>query len=201
MVVLNPLRIAPSAPTVCTSLQTLSHLRQKMHLSMFRTIDAVTSLFRWESSPPLKGISLILKRSARFCSSQSPAFGQVRHSLGWSDRMALVGMVGQDEFGHYLAGVHHPQRAGPDHHILGTSGSAGRCQVPPPFYFHHTYTAGRRVVLDTGSLQVDMAQCRDVYPYFLRGLKYGRTLRDGHEMMVYLECYLFFFHCSSVFGQ
>ena len=174
MVVLNPLRIAPSAPTVCTSLQTLSHLRQKMHLSIVE-----------RHFPDIEAERQILQLAVP----------------GLRTGQALVGMVGQDEFGHYLAGVHHPQRAGPDHHILGTSGSAGRCQVPPPFYFHHTYTAGRRVVLDTGSLQVDMAQCRDVYPYFLRGLKYGRTLRDGHEMMVYLECYLFFFHCSSVFGQ
>ena len=88
MVVLKPRRIAPNAPTVCTSLHTLSQWRQKMHLSILRTMDEVTSRFRGESSPPLNGISRILKRRARFCNSQLPDLGQVRHSLGWSERMS-----------------------------------------------------------------------------------------------------------------
>lgn len=88
MVVLNPRRMAPSAPTVCTSLQTLSQRRQKIHLSMLRTMDEVTSRLRGDSSPPLKGMVRMLKRSASVCSSQLPHLGQVRQSLGWSDRMS-----------------------------------------------------------------------------------------------------------------
>ena len=86
--VLNPLRTAPKAPTVCTSLHTLSHLRQKIHLSMLRTMEEVTSRLRSESSPPLKGISRTLNRRARFCNSQFPDFGQVRQSFGWSDKIS-----------------------------------------------------------------------------------------------------------------
>ena len=88
MVVLKPLRTAPKAPTVCTSLQTLSHRLQKIHLSMLRTMEEVTSRLRNESSPPVNGISRTLKRRARFCNSQLPDFGQVRQSFGWSDRIS-----------------------------------------------------------------------------------------------------------------
>ena len=80
--VLKPLRTAPKAPTVCTSLQTLSHRLQKIHLSMLRTMEEVTSRLRNESSPPVNGISRTLKRRARFCNSQLPDFGQVRQSFG-----------------------------------------------------------------------------------------------------------------------
>lgn len=53
IVVLKPRRMAPKAPTVCTSLHTLSQRLQNIHLSIFRTMDEVTSRLRGESSPPL----------------------------------------------------------------------------------------------------------------------------------------------------
>ena len=86
-VVSNPRRTAPSTPTVCTSLQTVSQRRHRMHLSMFRVMAAVTSFLRTDCSP-LNGISRILNRVTSFWSSQSLHLGQVRQSLGWSERMS-----------------------------------------------------------------------------------------------------------------
>ena len=58
-----------------------------MHLSMLRVIAAVISFLRDDCSP-LYCISLILKRVTSSWSSQSPHLGQVRQSLGWSERMS-----------------------------------------------------------------------------------------------------------------
>ena len=88
MVVLKPRRTAPRAPTVCTLLHTLSHLRQNMHLSIFLMMEGVSSFFLWDSSPPLNGIWVIFSLVTRAWSSHSPHLGQVRQSFGWSERIS-----------------------------------------------------------------------------------------------------------------
>ena len=82
IVVSKPLRTAPRAPTVWTSLHIVSQRRQYMHLSIFLVIEQVSSFLRCESSPPLKGISVMFSRVIKACSSHSPHLGQVRQSLG-----------------------------------------------------------------------------------------------------------------------
>ena len=103
-------------------------------------------------------------------------------------------MVGQDEFGNHLAGIHHAQGAGTHHHPLRTAGGAGGGEVAPSFHFNHTDAARCGVVLDAGTLQVDVTKGRDVDTYFAGGFQDGSAFGHGDVVPVYLQGNLFLFH-------
>ena len=107
---------------------------------------------------------------------------------------AFVRVVGKNEFRHYFAGIHHAERAGVDYHTFRTTGGTGRGKVLASFHFHNTDTAGCRVILDTSTLQVNMAKGRDVDTYFACSFQNGTSFGHGYKMVVYLQGYLFFFH-------
>ena len=129
---------------------------KKMHLSILRTMDEVTSRFRGESSPPLNGISRILKRRARFCNSQLPDLGQVRHSLGWSERMSSATILRAFITRRVLVRTTIPS--------VQRVAQAG-ARFFSSFYFYYTDPAGSGIIFNAGSFQVDVAQGRYINPY------------------------------------
>ena len=182
---LKPRRMAPNAPTVCTSLQTLSQRRQKMHLSILRTIEAVISRLR---GGQLTTIERHFANIETQCQRLKFAVTAFRASE------TVIRMVGKNQFGYHFTGVHYAQGTGFYHHALRATGSAGRSQVASSHHFNHTNTAGSRIIFYASSFQVDMTQRRYIDTDFDGGFKNGASLGHSDEMTVYLESNLFFFH-------
>ena len=109
---------------------------------------------------------------------------------------AVVGMIGQDQFGYHFPGVHHAQGTGFHYHPFRATGSAGGSQIAASCHFDYTDAAGSGIVLDAGSFQVDVTQRRYVDADFAGGFEDGASFGYGDKVPVYLEGNLFFFHSS-----
>lgn len=107
---------------------------------------------------------------------------------------AVVGVVGQNEFGYYFAGIHYAQGTGFYDHSFGATGSAGGGQILSSHYFDCADAARSGIVLNASTLQVDIAKGGDVNADFAGGFEDRTSFGHGNVVTVYLEGNLFFFH-------
>ncbi len=75
---------------------------------------------------------------------------------------AVDGVVGEHQVDYRAARLVNPPSVGFDDHAFGDRGGAGRCQVAPPFHFHHADPAGGGLLVAL-IFHLQVAQGRNVY--------------------------------------
>ena len=86
-------------------------------------------------------------------------------SLALGTGEAVVRMVGKDQLGDGLPGLDDPHGIGTYDHVRHALGGAGGSEVPTALDLYYAEAAGSRPVLYAGTLEVEMAQGRDIYSY------------------------------------